>query len=85
MMENTGSYDNGCDTVNGYDENDSNSDINNDDNSQSNKCNGSKNDNTIITVVKKNNNNYEYDCKYDTNNTKVTLILMIARMITKSV
>lgn len=53
MMENTGSYDNGCDTVNGYDENDSNSDINNDDNSQSNKCNGSKNDNTIITVVKK--------------------------------
>lgn len=53
MMENTGSYDNGSDTVNGYDENDSNSDINNDDNSQSNKCNGSKNDNTIITVVKK--------------------------------
>lgn len=52
-MENTGSYDNGSDTVNGYDENDSNSDINNDDNSQSNKCNGSKNDNTIITVVKK--------------------------------
>lgn len=53
MMENTGSYNNGSDTVNGYDENDSNSDINNDDNSQSNKCNGSKNDNTIITVVKK--------------------------------
>lgn len=53
MMENTGSYDNGSDTVNGYDENDSNSDIINDDNSQSNKCNGSKNDNTIITVVKK--------------------------------